>query len=217
LQDIDMSSDGPNLENDLRQLNATALDEALLERLEACAAGTWTQLDPLEKEFEQRLRGISPTALDAGLLARLETSVAAVPFPTERPTIVHFPLRQKAVRSETGKRWWAAAAAVALFGALAGWLLPQQPGGQPLADTAKEKPPGIQSAAVPASQLVPAGYNCGLSEASDEGVVWHSDRKPHRVLKFVYRDRVTLKDAAGRTYQVEQPRVEYLLVPAKTD
>ena len=30
-------------------------------------------------------------------------------------------------------------------------------------------------------------------------------------------DLVTLKDAAGRTYQVEQPRVEYILVPAQTD
>jgi hypothetical protein len=28
---------------------------------------------------------------------------------------------------------------------------------------------------------------------------------------------VTLKDANGRTVQVEQPRVEYMLVPAKTD
>jgi hypothetical protein len=28
---------------------------------------------------------------------------------------------------------------------------------------------------------------------------------------------VTLKDPSGRTYQVEQPRVEYIFVPAKTD
>jgi hypothetical protein len=33
----------------------------------------------------------------------------------------------------------------------------------------------------------------------------------------VYKDLVTLKDASGRTVQVEQPRVEYMLVPAKTD
>jgi hypothetical protein len=65
--------------------------------------------------------------------------------------------------------------------------------------------------------LVPAGFDRGLSEASDEGVVWQSANRPHRVLKVVYQERVTLKDSAGRTYQVEQPRVEYILVPAKTD
>jgi hypothetical protein len=37
------------------------------------------------------------------------------------------------------------------------------------------------------------------------------------VLKFTYQDCATLRDDKGRTYQVEQPRVEYLLVPAKTD
>lgn len=211
-----MSSDGSSLENDLRQLNATALDEALLERLEACAAGTWTQLDPLEKEFEQRLRAISPSALDTGLLARLETTLDAVPFPSEAPRIVPFPVRQSAPPRSSRNAWWAAAAAVALFGGLAGWLVPQRSAEQAVADASQEKPPVIERA-TPASQLVPAGYNCGLSEASDEGVIWHDDRRPHRVLKFVYRDRVTLKDASGRTYQVEKPRVEYLLVPAKTD
>ena len=44
-----------------------------------------------------------------------------------------------------------------------------------------------------------------------------SNQQPQRVLKVVYMDRVTLKDSAGRTYQVEQPRVEYILVPATAD
>jgi hypothetical protein len=64
---------------------------------------------------------------------------------------------------------------------------------------------------------VPAGLNRGLREARDEGVVLNNKRLPHRILKFVYNEQVTYKDAEGRTYQVEQPRVEYLIVPAKTD
>jgi hypothetical protein len=67
------------------------------------------------------------------------------------------------------------------------------------------------------SVLTPAGLNRGLSEATDEGVILHGNNRPHRVLKFVYREQVTLKDPQGRTYQVERPRVEYLIVPAKTD
>jgi hypothetical protein len=209
-----MSSDLSSLENDLRRLDAAPLDESLLARLEACAAGTWTQLDPLEKEFEQRLRGITPAALDARLLERLESTLAAVPFPAEPPRIVHFPVRQAPVRhSRNG--WWAAAAAVALFGALAGWLVPQKSASTPVAEV--QENPTRPAPAAPATSLVPAGYNRGLSAASDEGVVIHNDCRPHRVLKFVYREQVTLKDASGRTYRVEQPRVEYLFVPAKTD
>ena len=65
--------------------------------------------------------------------------------------------------------------------------------------------------------LVPAGFNRGLSEASDEGVVWQANDQPHRVVKVVYIDKVTMKDGNGRTYQMERPRVEYILVPAKID
>jgi hypothetical protein len=74
------------------------------------------------------------------------------------------------------------------------------------------------AAAAPASgELIPAGFNSGLSEAVDQGVIWQPDQQPHRVLKVVYKDCVTLKDANGGTYQVERPRVEYILVPADTN
>jgi hypothetical protein len=69
----------------------------------------------------------------------------------------------------------------------------------------------------PASHLVPAGFRRGLSEASDQGVIWRSADQAHRVLKVVYKDSVTMRDAEGRIYQMEEPRVEYILVPARID
>lgn len=214
-----MSSDPSSVENDLRQLRAAALDESLLARLEACADGTWTRLDPVELEFEQRLRAIAPARLPDSLMASLESAVAGVPFPTELPKIVRFPVRGTK-SSRQPRVWWSAAAAVALFGGLAGWLVPSGQAGKTLAG-ANSGTPVAKSAPLirptSAGQLIPAGFNRGLKEASDEGVIWQSSQQPHRVLKVVYRDRVTLKDAAGHTYQVEQPRVEYILVPAKTD
>ena len=48
-------------------------------------------------------------------------------------------------------------------------------------------------------------------------MIVQENQLPHRLLKVVYMDRVTLKDADGRTYQVEQPRIEYILVPATAD
>ena len=211
-----MASDSSSIENDLRQLSAAALDESLLARLEACADGSITRLDPAELEFEHRLRGMTPARLSPEMMATLQATVAAVAFPAAEQKIVRFPALELApsrlVRRE--RRWWGAAAAVALFGAMVGWLVP---GGNPTQPVVDSRPaaPAIRPAS-PAG-LIPAGFNRGLSEASDEGVIWHSSQQPHRVLKVVYQDRVTLKDATGRTYQVEQPRVEYILVPAKTD
>ncbi len=208
-----MSFDPSSTENDLRQLRAAALDEALLARLEACADGTWTRLDPVELEFEQRLRGIAPARIPDSLMASLESAVAGVPFAREAPKIVRFPERE-AKTSRQSRVWWSAAAAVALFGGLAGLLVPFGKSGKDIAD-AHPSAPSIRS--TPPTQLVPAGFNRGLKEASDEGVIWQSSQQPHRVLKVVYQDRVTLKDASGHTYQVERPRVEYIIIPAKTD
>jgi hypothetical protein len=208
-----MSSDSSSIENDLRQLHAAALDEALLARLEACADGTWTRLDPVELEFEQRLRGIAPAAMSSSLMASLEAAVAGVPFAKEAPKIVRFPERE-AKASRQSRVWWSAAAAVALLGGLAGVMVPFSSSDKAVAG-ARPGPQSIRSSA--AKELVPAGFNRGLKEARDEGVIWQSSQQPHRVLKVVYQDRVTLKDSSGHTYQVEQPRVEYILVPAKTD
>lgn len=208
-----MSSDPSSVENDLRQLSAAALDEQLLARLEACADGTWTRLGPVELEFEQRLRGIAPSRLPDSLMASLEAAVAGVPFVTEAPKIVRFPERD-AKNSRQSRAWWSAAAAVALFGGLAGLLVPAGQAGKTVA-SGQAPAPLVNSA--PVTGLVPAGLNRGLKEASDQGVIWQSSKQPHRVLKVVYQDRVTLKDASGKTYEVERPRVEYIIVPAKTD
>jgi hypothetical protein len=208
-----MSSDSSSIENNLRQLRAASLDEALLARLEACADGEWTRLTPSELEFEHRLRGMAPARMSPSLMTSLETAVAGVPCVTEAPKIVRFPERE-AKASRQSRAWWRAAAAVALFGGLAGLLVPS---GRPEKNVSAAQPAAPFIPSGPAAPLIPAGFNRGLKEASDQGVIWQSSQQPHRVLKVVYQDRVTLKDASGKIYQVERPRVEYILVPAKTD
>jgi hypothetical protein len=207
-----MSFDPSALEADLRLLRAADLDASLLDRLDACANGTWTELSPAEIQREQQLRAISPTKLSPTLMASLEATLHNVPF-AKNPSIVHFPLKQPAAQHHR-RNGWAAAAAVALVGAITALLIPTNHRPNNLAITQPNKHLTTPSPA--GGELVPAGFNRGLSEASDEGVIWQSNNQPHRVLKVVYKDQVTLKDAAGHTYQVEQPRVEYILVPAKT-
>ena len=104
---------------------------------------------------------------------------------------------------------------MALTGVVTALLVPAKPANGNLAHAAPKN--AISLSAQPAEKLIPAGFNRGLSETSDEGVIWQSNNQPHRVLKVVYKDRMTLKNTSGLTYQVEQPRIEYILVPAKTD
>jgi hypothetical protein len=208
-----MSFDPTSIEADLRRVRPAGLDASLLERLDACASSTWTELAPAEIAFEQRLLAITPAKLPPALMASLESSFNGLSFPKD-VTIVPFPQRETAAPHHH-RGWWGAAAAVALTGAVTALLIPANHSPNKLARTSPQSQ--IASPAPARSGFVPAGFNRGLSEASDEGVVWQSNNQPHRVLKVVYKERVTYKDADGRTHQVERPRVEYILVPAKID
>lgn len=211
-----MNSDHPSLEAELRELRAVALDEAFLTRLEASAEGTWTELSQQEVRFENLLRATSPAKLDPAFLANLESIVRDVPFITDEK-IVPFP-KSAAVAAPTrrSRPMWGAAAAVALIGAATALMMPAGKGPESTPRRLASTPSApIKSSAN--GNFIPAGFNRGLSEVHDEGVVWKSNKQPHSVVRVVYKDLVTLKDANGRTVQVEQPRVEYMLVPAKTD
>jgi hypothetical protein len=185
----------------------------LLERLEACTAHTWSELQPGESQLQQQLLTLAPAKLPPALLASLESTLQRVPFHADNK-IVRFQNPQ-ADTQKIRRTWWSAAAAVALSGALAALMMPTRHAPANIAQTSAK--PTITQPAPATGNLVPAGFKRGVSEARDEGFIWPSNDQAHRVLKIVYKDHVTLKDADGKTYQVEQPRVEYILVPAKTD
>lgn len=207
-----------SLETNLLKLRATAPDAALLARLEACAAGTWTQLTPEETALEQALRSVRPAPLSGRLQTSLEAILENVEFPSE-PKIVPFPA-PASTTLRSGHKWWAAAAAVALTGALTALMIPVGTNRETHRTAAAPAPPASASPTSPridSSQLIPAGFNRDLREAKDEGVVWRSGQNAHRVIRVVYMDRVTLMSPDGKSYEVEQPRVEYILTPEQAD
>ncbi len=209
-----MTPDQTFLEAELHNLKATALDEALLLRLDAAAEGTLTQLSAEEIRFETQLRATSPAGLTADFLAKLEAIVHEVPFAMNEK-IVLFPKAGGSAQVRRQRPFWAAAAAVALIGAASALLVPT---GKPPADVAGRTSPASPSVVHNATgSFLPASFNRGLSEIHDEGVVWQSDKQARSVVRVVYQDKITLVDENGRTFQVVQPRVEYMLVPAKTD
>lgn len=209
-----MTHDPTSLEAQLRELQATALDGALLLRLEAAADGTATRLSHGEIRFEALLRETSPARLPADFLARLEAVFHEVPFAVDEK-IVLFPKANSAVHTRRHRPMWGAAAAVALIGAATALLMPAE---KPPEKTAGQSAPASSPVTRPINgNLVPAAFNRGVSEVHDEGVVWKSNNQPHSLVRVVYRDKITLRDKDGRTFQIEQPRVEYMLVPARTN
>jgi hypothetical protein len=216
-----MKQDHSSLEAELRSLQAAMLDDELLQRLEAAADGTQTQLTREEIRFEEFLRQTSPARLSPDFLAELETVVRDVPFPVNEKILL-FPKGQHGRQAPTarGNRpMWAAAAAVAVIGALSALMIPA--GKPPVSgDVARQDTPPVSAllaAKTDTGNLIPASFNRGVSEVSDAGIVWKSNNQPHSLVRVVYQDRITLKDKDGRTYQVEQPKVKYMLVPAKAD
>ena len=209
-----MTHDPPSLEVQLRELQASALDEALLSRLEAAADGTLTALSHEEIRFEAVLRKTSPAGLSADFLAQLEAIVHEVPFAVNEK-IVLFPKANTAVHARRQRPLWGAAAAVALIGATTALLMPAGKTSDKLVSQVTQVSSPV---ARPANgNFVPASFNRGVSEVHDEGVVWKSNNQPHSLVRVVYKDMITVRDKQGRTFQVEQPRVEYMLVPAKTN
>ena len=209
-----MNYDPTCIEAQLRELPVAALDAALLMRLEAAAEGTLTQPSHEEIRFEAFLRETSPARLAPDFLARLDDVVHEVPFAVDEK-IVLFPKANTAVRSHRKRPLWAAAAAVALIGAATALLMPVQKAPEQIVRQSTPIAPPISS--TPSGNFVPASFDRGVSEVHDEGVVWKSNNQPHSLVRVVYKDKITLTDKTGRTFQVEQPRVEYMLVPAKTN
>lgn len=209
-----MTPDQLALEAQLRDLHAVALDESFLDRLEAAAEGKWTSLSPQEISFEHQLRKFSPARLEPAFMAELEKIVGGVPLHSDEK-IVRFPTKQMPQPVRRQRPMWSAAAAVALIGAATALMMPpsKAPASKPSAVAAASKP----VAGYNSQNFVPASFNRDLSEVHDEGVIWKSNKQPHSVVRVIYKDQVTLKDANGRTVQVIQPRVEYMLVPAKVD
>jgi|GEM_PF-498688 len=212
-------SDTKELEKALRGLDPTALDQDFLARLEAAADDQLVVLTADELRFEKDLFGHAPASLSADFMKRMEKLVVDVPFPVNGK-IVLFP-KTAPLRTATRKGnrpMWAAAAAVAIIGAATALLMPDRSPTPAGATAGQDSPaPAVQSPSQPSSNYTPYVMNTGFSDAKDEGVAWHQSGTPHRVLKLTYIDKVTLRNAEGKTVVVEQPRTEYIFVPEKMD
>jgi len=197
-----MNREDVTLEEAMRELAPKRLDASLFGRLHAALDGASAPVDSVDATIEAMLTRHRPAPLPDALKHRLADAIS--------PKVVAMPMRGRVIPF----RRYAAAAAIALAGAVAALLAPI--GDNQVVATTDTEPPSAVIPLADARAFVPAGYARGLSEARDEGVVW-KDNEPHRVLRIVYLDTITLRNEAGEIVEVEQPRVEYIVVPKKID
>lgn len=204
-----MKQDPPTLSDELRAHQGTSLDEAFLTRLTGSAVGTWTELTREEAQYEAFLRQTAPARLEHDFITRLEATTRGVHFNVSEK-IVLFPKEGGSGKNSNKLSTWAAAAAVALIAAGSAFMLPSKN----VLSASSQAP---LSSSLNLNNFVPASFNRGLSAVHDEGVVWKDNKLPQRLLRFVYTEKTTYKDANGRTVEVEQPKAHYTLLPEKTD
>ena len=214
-----MKPDLEKTEEALVALRPCRVDPALMGRLSAAMGGEWERTPEELHSVERSLGAARPAALSGELVDRLLVTVDAVPFPGHEK-VVPFPAKGTAGRSAPmSRRWLATAAAVALAGGISAWMIAPQPeGGLAKAPALKpERQPTAAAAGVDPGAFQPAAFGSDVSDTRDLGVMWSKDRRPMRVVRVVYQDRVELTNEKGEQVVMEVPRVEYLMLPEEVD
>jgi hypothetical protein len=208
-------------EQKLADLQPNKLDDDFMNRLLASADGSLTELTSEELQFEASLRKFSPPKLSSSFDSALLDILNDTPFHVDEKIVLFHKSASQAKNAGSKFRRFnlAAAAAVALLGSLAAWVTPGQTtktaAHAPAHERIVQQPPTVTSPAP--SSFAPASFNHSLSDTRDEGVIWSQANRPHRVLRFTYMERVTLKNGKGELIQVDRPREEYVIIPEKID
>jgi len=207
-----MNTEFQELEDRLSAMRPAAPEDGLLSRLEDAMEDRLTLPVVEDARFEAMVRGAQPVKIPAELMASLESIVSATPFPLD-DNIVLFTKGSASPRFKRRYRPIAAAAAVACLGAAAALFMPASPHGGSVAGNSAATQ--IKHS-ISTPGYVPASFGRNVEDASDEGIVL-KDGKPHRVMKIVYKEQSSFINAEGKKVEVEQPRVEYILVPEKAE
>jgi len=202
-------------EQELRNQAPARLDGVFLDRLTACAEGTAADMPEADVEFAAMLGGVKPRPLPSAFHASLLDAIGETPFSLDGKIVLfHKQSKPGPAKVRSFRRFnFAAAAAVALLGALAAFMVPGGNGGKKTAENGK---PGTANPILN-SHFSPASYGRNLSETRDEGVIWRGKNQPHRVWRLTFTDKVTMTNGKGETYQEERPRYEFVIIPEKID
>lgn len=205
-------------EQELRNQAPTRFDGAFLDRLTACAEGSLADMPKEDVEFAAIISSIKPRAISSALNSSLMNTIGETPFAVDEKIVMFNRQAKPGIARPRIFRHFniAAAAAVALLGALTAFMIP---GGKNNENGNFQASNSNHVSTIPATNphLAPASFGHNLSETRDAGVIWRGKNQPHRVIRLTYADMVTMKNEKGESYQVERPRYEYVIIPEKID
>ena len=168
-------------------------------------------MDAELKKFEEELERLCPVAMPDGMIARMEAAMDGWSDEAAEEKVLPFPGQEEESAGASRNGFWAAAAAVALLGALAALFVPTDNGTNRVANDE-----GREAAYTPAS-FSPVGATSNIVAASDEGFVMTRDSVPHRAVRVEYMDQIEFTNDQGQRLQVEVPRVRIVLIPVQVD
>jgi hypothetical protein len=175
-----------------------------------------SELQRLEAELER----LAPGSLPEGLISRMEAAMEGWQEVSEEVSkeidkVVPFPRsdENRDARRRGGPSYWAAAASVALLGAVAAMVFTANPQNNESVD----RGPLVDPDAVRKVEFSPLTAKRTILDASDQNVIIANGSQPMRLMRLDYVDRVVFRNAAGEEVHLEVPSVNYLLVPAPTD
>lgn len=209
------------IEQQLANLNPAGLDGDFLERLTANAEGTYLDISQEEAAFENELRALRPVHVSAVLSASLLETLGDTPFAVdEKIVLFNKPAYGAKVARPRGAFRFnlAAAAAVALLGSIAAFMVPagttEKQGAE---NVAAPEPVAAQLVAGSTSPVATLGFSPNLGDSRDMGVVWRGKHQPHRIIRRTYLEQDVVEDNEGNSVPVMRPRVEYIIIPEKID
>lgn len=178
-------------------------------------------MDAELERFEAELERLSPGSLPDGLIARMEAAMegweeVAEGVSREIDKVVPFPLLEDQGEGKEHGRGslWAAAATVALLGAVAGILLSATPRGGERSERGMALAPveGVSNV-----EFAPRAAKRRILDSSDRDIIVTDGAKAYRVSRLNYVDRYEFLGGNGEKMHFEFPAVNFRVVPVRTD
>lgn len=169
-------------------------------------------MDSELKQLEEELRGFAPSPVSGDVLSRMveamdrwEENEAAADDTAEGGKVLAFPGTEKS-RSSWGPMW-AAAAAVAVLGAVLGVLLPNDSVNTMAAAEGLGPVPVLRQAS-----LVPVNVQRKVS-SMDAGKVANKEGLEYQVIRVVRQEEADFRGTDNVGLKITRPKVDYYVVP----
>lgn len=234
-----------DLESQLASLVPSAMPGELVARVESAIDHSLidaaVEMNDAELgDLETHLGQLAPAGLSGDVLSRMVRAMdrwhefvpveeKVVPFgASKQPSADQEQTKQKSANYSM----YAAAAAVALLGAVAALVMPQLnqtntvaiagENTQPSQDVSSSDDLGNIHAvdvknAPRDAWLVPDSLSHKVTNTRDTGILMTRDNVPHRSIRIDYTDQIKVLDEDGREIEITRPGVQYVLIPVQTN